>query len=442
MLRWKKEKKKGTSKMIEQNNDNVLRFMTCGSVDDGKSTLIGRLLFDSKTILTDTLRQIEKTSKKRGMTAIDLSLITDGLQAEREQGITIDVAYRYFTTGTRKYIIADAPGHEQYTRNMVTAASTAQLAIILVDARKGLLTQTRRHSYLSKLVGIKHILVAINKMDLISYDESSYHQICEDYLKFANDIKLASPGVNIEFIPISALNGDMIVDRGNSLKWFKGPTLLEFLENLDTSEDIKESTLRFPVQYVCRPHASDNKELHDFRAFMGRIESGLLKVNDKIKVLPSGHKSKVVEIRVGDELINEAIPEQSVTVSLSDEIDISRGDMLVHENDSINAVKGFSAMVCWLAEVPLSLSRTYLIMHTTRVSKVKITQIHHKVNIQNLEMENAEILKTNDIAQLTFKLAQPLIVDSYDENRSTGSFIIIDESTYHTVGAGMIQTIA
>jgi len=442
MLRWKKEKKKGISKMTEQNNNNVLRFMTCGSVDDGKSTLIGRLLFDSKTILTDTLSQIEKTSKKRGMTAIDLSLITDGLQAEREQGITIDVAYRYFTTGTRKYIIADAPGHEQYTRNMVTAASTAQLAIILVDARKGLLTQTRRHSYLSKLVGIKHILVAINKMDLIGYDEFSYHQICKDYLKFANDIKLASPGVNIKFIPISALNGDMIVGRGESLKWFKGPTLLEYLEKLDTSEDIKESTLRFPVQYVCRPHASDNKELHDFRGFMGRIESGLLKVNDKIKVLPSGHESKVVEIRVGDKLINEAIPEQSVTVSLSDEIDISRGDMLVHQNDSINAVKGFSAMVCWLAEVPLSLSRTYLIMHTTRVSKVKITQIHHKVNIQNLEMEKAETLKTNDIAQLSFKLAQPLIVDSYDDNRSTGAFIIIDESTYHTVGAGMIQSIA
>ena len=220
--------------MIEQNNDNVLRFMTCGSVDDGKSTLIGRLLFDSKTILTDTLSQIEKTSKKRGMTAIDLSLITDGLQAEREQGITIDVAYRYFTTGTRKYIIADAPGHEQYTRNMVTAASTAQLAIILVDARKGLLTQTRRHSYLSKLVGIKHILVAINKMDLIGYDESSYHQICEDYLKFAIDIKLASPGVNIEFIPISALNGDMIVDRGQSLNGTKAQHYLEFLENVDT----------------------------------------------------------------------------------------------------------------------------------------------------------------------------------------------------------------
>ena len=427
--------------MTEQNN-NVLRFMTCGSVDDGKSTLIGRLLFDSKTILTDTLSQIEKTSKKRGMTAIDLSLITDGLQAEREQGITIDVAYRYFTTGTRKYIIADAPGHEQYTRNMVTAASTAQLAIILIDSRKGLLTQTRRHSYLSKLVGIKHILVAINKMDLIGYNESSYNKICKDYLKFANDIKLVSPEVKIEFIPISALNGDMIVDRGELLKWFTGPTLLEFLEGLDNSEDIKESTLRFAVQYVCRPHASDNKELHDFRAFMGRIESGLLRVNDKIKVLPSGYESKVIEIRVGDELIKEAIPEQSVTVSLSDEIDISRGDMLVHQNDSINAVKSFSAMVCWFAEVPLSLSRTYLIMHTTRISKVKITQIHHKINIQSLEMEKAETLKTNDIAQLSFKLAQPLVVDSYHENRSTGAFIIIDESTYHTVGAGMIQSIA
>jgi sulfate adenylyltransferase subunit 1 len=442
MPQWKKEKKKGTSKMIEQNNNNVLRFMTCGSVDDGKSTLIGRLLFDSKTILTDTLSQIERTSKKRGMTAIDLSLITDGLQAEREQGITIDVAYRYFTTGTRKYIIADAPGHEQYTRNMVTAASTAQLAIILVDARKGLLTQTRRHSYLSKLVGIKHILVAINKMDLIDYDESSYHQICEDYLKFASDIELVSPGVKIDFVPISALNGDMIVDRGEFLKWFEGPTLLEFLEKLDASEDIKQSTLRFPVQYVCRPHASDNKELHDFRAFMGRIESGLLKVNDKIKVLPSGYESKVVEIRVGDKLINEAIPEQSVTVSLSDEIDISRGDMLVHQNDSITPVKEFSAMVCWLAEVPLSLSRTYLIMHTTRMSKAKITQIHHKVDIQSLEMVQTETLTTNDIAQLSFKLAQPLIVDNYDDNRCTGAFIIIDESTYHTVGAGMINPIA
>jgi sulfate adenylyltransferase subunit 1 len=428
--------------MTAQQTNNVLRFMTCGSVDDGKSTLIGRLLFDTKTILTDTLTQIEKTSKKRGMTAIDLSLITDGLQAEREQGITIDVAYRYFTTGTRKYIIADAPGHEQYTRNMVTAASTAQLAIILIDARKGMLTQTRRHSFLSKLVGIKHILVAVNKMDLINYDESKYQAICAAYLQFAQDINLVKPGVNIDFIPMSALNGDMIVERGNSLGWFKGPTLLELLEKVDTSQDIKDTNLRFPVQYVCRPHASDNKDLHDFRAFMGRIESGLLKVNDRVKVLPSGHESTVKEIRVGDAIIQEAIPEQSVTVSLADEIDISRGDMLVHKDEVIEAVKGFSAMVCWLAESPLSLSRTYLIMHTTRVSKAKITQIHHKVNIQTLAKEDADTLNTNDIAQLSFKLAQPLIVDSYEDNRSTGAFIIIDESTFHTVGAGMIQSIA
>lgn len=428
--------------MTKKYTNNVLRFMTCGSVDDGKSTLIGRLLFDTKTILTDTLSQIEKTSKKRGMTAIDLSLITDGLQAEREQGITIDVAYRYFTTGTRKYIIADAPGHEQYTRNMVTAASTAQLAIILIDARKGMLTQTRRHSYLAKLVGIKHILVAVNKMDLIDYDQSKYLAICKEYLQFANDIKLAKPGVSINFIPMSALNGDMIVDRGSSLSWFDGPTLLDLLENVDTSGDIKETNLRFPVQYVCRPHASDNKELHDFRAFMGRIESGLLRVNDKIKVLPSGHESTVKEIRVGDEIIQEAIPEQSITVSLIDEIDISRGDMLVHKEESIEAVKGFSAMVCWLAETPLSMSRTYLIMHTTRVSKAKITQIHHKVNIQTLANEATDRLNTNDIAQLSFKLAQPLIVDSYEDNRSTGAFIIIDETTFHTVGAGMIQAIA
>ena len=428
--------------MTKKYTNNVLRFMTCGSVDDGKSTLIGRLLFDTKTILTDTLSQIEKTSKKRGMTAIDLSLITDGLQAEREQGITIDVAYRYFTTGTRKYIIADAPGHEQYTRNMVTAASTAQLAIILIDARKGMLTQTRRHSYLAKLVGIKHILVAVNKMDLIDYDQSKYLAICKEYLQFANDINLAKPGVSINFIPMSALNGDMIVDRGSSLSWFDGPTLLDLLENVDTSGDIKETNLRFPVQYVCRPHASDNKELHDFRAFMGRIESGLLRVNDKIKVLPSGHESTVKEIRVGDEIIQEAIPEQSITVSLIDEIDISRGDMLVHKEESIEAVKGFSAMVCWLAETPLSMSRTYLIMHTTRVSKAKITQIHHKVNIQTLANEATDRLNTNDIAQLSFKLAQPLIVDSYEDNRSTGAFIIIDETTFHTVGAGMIQAIA
>ena len=420
-------------------NDTVLRFMTCGSVDDGKSTVIGRLLFDTKTILTDTLSQIEKTSKKKGMTDIDLSLITDGLQAEREQGITIDVAYRYFSTGSRKYIIADAPGHEQYTRNMVTAASTAQLAIILIDARKGILTQTKRHTYLAKLLGIKHIIVAVNKMDLIDYDEDAYKAICKDYKEFEKNILPLNIPINIDFLPMSALKGDMIVDRGDSLNWYKGLTLLQLLENLDTSNDIKESSLRLPIQYVCRPRESADEKLHDFRAFMGRIESGFLKVNDKIKVLPSGHESSIKEIRVGEKVIDEAIPEQSVTVLLADEIDISRGDMLVHRNDSINVSKKITAMICWFSDTPLSSNRTYLLMHTSQTSKAKITDINFKVNIQTLDSESATELKSNEIASISFKLAQPLIADSYNSNRGTGAFIIVDESSYHTVGAGMIQ---
>ena len=422
-------------------NNTVLRFMTCGSVDDGKSTLIGRLLYDTKTILTDTLSQIEKTSKKKGMTALDLSLITDGLQAEREQGITIDVAYRYFSTGSRKYIIADAPGHEQYTRNMVTAASTAQLAIILVDARKGMLTQTKRHSYLTKLVGIKHIIVAVNKMDLVNYDENEYQTICDEYNSFASAIKLNQPEVNISFIPMSALNGDMIVDRGDSLGWYKGATLLETLENIDTTEEIKNSQLRFPIQLVCRPRDSANEALHDFRAFMGKIESGSLKVNDKIKVLPSSHESTIKEIRIGEELISEATYEQSVTVSLNDEIDISRGDMIVQKDDNLTSTKNFTANVCWLSESNLNINRTYLVMHTTRLSKAKIASINNKININTLDTEQAIELKTNDIANINFKLAQPLIIDQYSQNRSTGAFIIIDETTYHTIGAGMIETI-
>ena len=425
--------------MKKNTNDTVLRFMTCGSVDDGKSTVIGRLLFDTKTILTDTLNQIKNTSKKKGMTEIDLSLITDGLQAEREQGITIDVAYRYFSTGNRKYIIADAPGHEQYTRNMVTAASTAQLAIILIDARKGISTQTKRHTFLTKLVGIKHIIVAINKMDLIEFDEAKYKSICDNYKKFEKNFSSLNTSINIEFLPMSALKGDMIVDRGNSMDWYKGPTLLEFLENLDTTHDNKESSLRFPIQYVCRPRESKNQELHDFRAFMGRIESGFLKINDKIKILPSGNKSSIKEIRVGEKNIDEAILEQSITVTLTDEIDISRGDMLVHQDDSIDAIKNFTAMVCWFSEIPLSINRTYLIMHTTRTSKAKITNINHKINIETLNNEKTNELKTNDIANISFKLAQPLIIDNYNENRGTGAFIIVDETTFHTVGAGMIQ---
>ena len=422
-------------------NNTVLRFMTCGSVDDGKSTLIGRLLFDTKTILTDTLSHIEKTSKKRGMSALDLSLITDGLQAEREQGITIDVAYRYFSTGTRKYIIADAPGHEQYTRNMVTAASTAQLAIILIDGRKGMLTQTKRHSYIAKLLGIKHIVVAVNKMDLIDYDEKKYQEICDAYRSFASAIELKQPEVSLNFIPMSALNGAMIVERGNSMEWYEGPTLLDILETLDTLENLNQSSLRLPIQYVCRPRESENKELHDFRAFMGRIESGLLRINDKIRVLPSNHESSISEIRIGDKLLNEATFEQSVTVSLHDEIDVSRGDMIVHKNDALSAIKSFNAMICWLSETDLTPNRTYLIMHTSRTSKAKIANIHHKININTIEKEDALNLKTNDIANISFKLAQPLIVDNYANHKGTGAFILVDESTFHTVGAGMINSV-
>ncbi len=296
-----------TQENIQDNG--LLRFMTCGSVDDGKSTLIGRLLFDTKTILEDTLSNIARTSKKRGMEAVDLSLLTDGLQAEREQGITIDVAYRYFSTGTRKYIIADAPGHEQYTRNMVTAASTANLAIILIDARKGVLTQTRRHSFLAHLVGIPHIVVAVNKMDLVNYDQAVFDNIRADYLAFAEQIGLAQAR-DIRFIPMSALNGDMIVDRGDALPWYTGATLLEMLEAAPAAHTEKAEDFRFPVQYVCRPQDSANPELHDFRGFMGRVESGEISVGDSVTVLPSGHSSKVKAIRLGDDQLQTAIHEQ------------------------------------------------------------------------------------------------------------------------------------
>jgi sulfate adenylyltransferase subunit 1 len=428
--------------MTTQHNDSLLRFMTCGSVDDGKSTLIGRLLFDTKTILADTLTQITRTSHKRGMEAVDLSLLTDGLQAEREQGITIDVAYRYFSTGTRKYIIADAPGHEQYTRNMVTAASTANLAIILIDARKGVLTQTRRHSYLAHLVGIQHIVVAVNKMDLMNYDQAVYDKICADYLVFANEIGLAQSrsgaSHDIRFIPMSALNGDMLVDRLENMPWYKGETLLEMLEKAPAAHTEQSEEFRFPVQFVCRPHASDDHDLHDFRGFMGRIESGDIAVGDKVTVLPNGYQSAVKAIQIGDLQLQSAQTEQSVTLLLADEIDTSRGDMIVKTGSNIEPVKQIEAFVCWLSETPLSPARTYVIRHTTRESKAKVGTIQYKIDVNTLEQQATTDLKMNDIARMTFKLAQPLMVDSYNTNRATGAFIVIDESTNNTVGAGMI----
>jgi sulfate adenylyltransferase subunit 1 len=423
--------------MTTQHNDSLLRFMTCGSVDDGKSTLIGRLLFDTKTILADTLNNIERTSQKRGMEAVDLSLLTDGLQAEREQGITIDVAYRYFSTGTRKYIIADAPGHEQYTRNMVTAASTANLAIILIDARKGVLTQTRRHSYLAHLVGIPHIVVAVNKMDLVNYDQATYEKIKADYIAFASEIGLAQAR-DIKFIPMSALNGDMLVDRLDNMDWYQGETLLELLEAAPAAHTDQAEAFRFPVQFVCRPHDSANPELHDFRGFMGRVESGSIAVGDAVTVLPNGYQSKVKAIQLGNEQLQNAQTEQSITLLLEDEIDTSRGDMIVKTAEAPEAVKQIEAHVCWLSETPLSPARTYIVRHTTRESKAKIGTIQYKVDVNTLEQQATTDLKMNDIARVSFKLAQPLMVDSYDKNRATGAFIVIDESTNNTVGAGMI----
>jgi sulfate adenylyltransferase subunit 1 len=424
---------------IHLQDNGLLRFMTCGSVDDGKSTLIGRLLFDTKTILEDTLTQIERTSKKRGMEAVDLSLLTDGLQAEREQGITIDVAYRYFSTGTRKYIIADAPGHEQYTRNMVTAASTANLAIILIDARKGVLTQTRRHSYLAHLVGIPHILVAVNKMDLVDYDQATFDRIRADYLAFAEQIGLQRQGHDIRFIPMSALNGDMIVDRGEDMDWYTGPTLLEILEAAPAAHTEKAENFRFPVQYVCRPQDSANPELHDFRGFMGRVESGEIGVGDEVTVLPSGRSSKVKAIQLGSDKLDRAIHEQSVTILLQDEIDISRGDMIVKSSEAKEPVKQIDAMLCWLSETPLSPARTYIVRHTSRESKAKIGAIEYRVDVNTLEQQPVQGLGMNDIAKISFRLAQPLCVDRYADNRATGAFIVIDESTNNTVAAGMIE---
>ena len=419
---------------VEIKDNGLLRFLTCGSVDDGKSTLIGRLLFDTKTILADTLHAIERTSKKRGMEAIDLSLLTDGLQAEREQGITIDVAYRYFTTGTRKYIIADAPGHEQYTRNMVTAASTADLAIILIDARKGVLTQTRRHSYLTHLVNIPHVVVAINKMDLVDYSQDVYDRIKADYMAFAAGLGI----LDVRFIPMSALNGDMIVDRGERLDWYQGPTLIDLLEGATTAHVEHEECFRFPVQFVCRPQDSANPELHDYRGFMGRVESGVITVGDAVTVLPAGRETRVKDIQVMGNSLPSAFAEHPVTLLLDDEIDISRGDMIVKTGELPIVARQFDAMLCWLSESPLDPRRKYLIRHTTRDSKAMLAGIEFRMDINTMAHQAAEKLAMNDIAKVSFKLAQPIFADRYAENRGTGAFIVIDESSNNTVGAGMI----
>jgi sulfate adenylyltransferase subunit 1 len=413
------------------NTTQLLRFITAGSVDDGKSTLIGRLLHDSKSIFEDQLSAISKTSEKRGMGAVDLSLLTDGLQAEREQGITIDVAYRYFATPKRKFIIADTPGHEQYTRNMVTAASTANLAVILVDARKGVLTQTRRHTYLASLVGIPHIVLAVNKMDMVDYSESVFNEICDEYRKFAAQLGLS----NITCIPLSALMGDMIVERGDNLNWYQGTTLMELLEGIAIDHDVNTTDFRFPVQWVCRPQT---QEYHDFRGFAGRVESGEIGVGDTVTVLPSGRSSKVKEIVTYDGKLERAYAPQSVMLTLEDEIDISRGDMLVGGGEAPQVAKEFSATLCWLSEAPLDRSRKYLVKHTTRMAKALFSSLEYRVDVNTLERHEATALNMNDIARVSMKVQLPLAFDHYQHNRATGSFIVIDEATNNTVAAGMI----
>ena len=412
-------------------NIELLRFITAGSVDDGKSTLIGRLLYDSKSIFEDQLSAITKTTSKRGMKGVDLSLLTDGLQAEREQGITIDVAYRYFATPKRKFIIADTPGHEQYTRNMVTGASTANLAIILIDARKGVLVQSRRHTYLASLVGIPHLIVAVNKMDLVDYSREVFDDICRDFAVFAEELKLD----NITYIPMSALDGDMVVDRGDNLPWYEGVTLMDLLENIPIDRDINLDDFRFPVQWVCRPQT---EELHDFRGYMGRIESGSIQVGDAVTVLPSGLNSRIKEIVTYDGLIDHAIAPQSVTLTIEDHLDISRGDMLVKADQAPKVIKEFDAMLCWLSEQALDLKRKYLIKHTTRTVKAVVSQIDYRVDVNTLRRESVDIFKMNDIGRVKFKVQQPISCDDYERNHATGSFIVIDEASNNTVAAGMI----
>ncbi|MBU0688850.1 MAG: sulfate adenylyltransferase subunit CysN [Gammaproteobacteria bacterium] len=413
-------------------NTQLLRFVTAGSVDDGKSTLIGRLLHDSKSIFEDQFSAISKTSEKRGMASVDLSLLTDGLQAEREQGITIDVAYRYFATPKRKFIIGDTPGHEQYTRNMVTAASTANLAIILIDARKGVLTQTKRHSYLASLLNVPHVVLAVNKMDMVDYSQARFDEIVSEYKAFAAQLDLH----DVHCIPLSALNGDMVVDRGENLDWYKGPALLEFLEEVEIDHDVNTSDFRFPVQWVCRPQTNEH---HDFRGFAGRIEGGEISVGDEITILPSGRTTTVKEIVTYDGNLATAFAPQSVTLTLNDEIDISRGDMFVKTSAHPPKVeKEFEATLCWLAEAPLDKSRKYLVKHTTRSAKCLFSRLDYRVDVNTLEQHAVEKLNMNDIARVAINVQSPLVFDSYDIDRSTGSFIVIDEANNNTVAAGMI----
>ena len=409
----------------------VLRFITAGSVDDGKSTLIGRLLHDSRQVLEDQMSAVARASAKKGVAFLDLSLLTDGLEAEREQGITIDVAYRYFATAKRKFIIADTPGHEQYTRNMVTGASTADASIILIDARKGVLPQTRRHTYIAHLLGVKRILVAVNKMDLVDYDRTVFDNIRKDFLTFADKLGIKE----LRFFPVSALQGDMVVDRGEHFPWYEGPTLLQALEDFEVRDDARLAPMRFPVQLVVRPGAGT-----DFRGYAGRLESGVIRVGDEVVVLPANRSTRIRDIVSLDRSLPFAVAGDSVTLLLADEIDISRGDMIAHRDSAPDARKSITATVCWLSTEGLNPAARYVLKHTSHTVKAKVTAINHRLDIHTLAKQAAPAaLAMNDIAQITVNLAQPLFADSYAANRETGAFILIDEATNQTVAAGMID---
>lgn len=407
---------------------DMLRFTTAGSVDDGKSTLIGRLLYDSKSIFVDQMEAIEKTSKSSGEEEVNLALLTDGLKAEREQKITIDVAYRYFATPKRKFIIADTPGHTQYTRNMVTGASTADLAIILVDASKGILTQSRRHAFISSLLRIPHLVVAVNKMDLVEYKEEVFEEIVADFEEFAHKLEVN----DITFIPMSALKGDNVVDKSERMDWYNGSTLLHHLETVKVDAADNVVDFRFPVQYVIRPG------MH-FRGFSGQVASGRIRPGDEIKVLPSGLTSKVKELVTRDGNLEVAFPRDSVTITIEDEIDISRGDMIVRKDNVPTIRNEFESYLCWMNEKALDVNKQYIIQHTSRQVQVFIDEIYYRINVDTLNREDAENLNLNEIGRVKLKTSQPLFFDPYQINQKTGSFIIIDPTTNVTVGAGMIR---
>lgn len=431
---WKIEREKGTFKKnkMKLGNNKLLRFTTAGSVDDGKSTLIGRLLYDSKSIFEDQLSSIAITTKRRGQEGIDLALFTDGLKDERAQGITIDVAYRYFTTPNRKFIIADTPGHLQYTRNMVTGASTSDAALILIDARHGIVEQTKRHSFIASLLHIQHIVVCVNKMDLVEYSQETFEEICSEYQSLLSKLNINC----VQFIPISALHGDNIVNRSENMDWFQGLSLLKTLESLEINDDVEKKALRFPVQYVIRPQS---KEYSNYRGYAGRIESGIMREGNEVVILPSGLKSKIKSIHFGELQIKEAYASLSVAILLEDDIDISRGNMIVKINSQSQCKQEFDAMVCWLNYKPAKLNTKYSIRHTTNDQKAMIKNIIYKININTLEKEaDIDSLKVNEIAKITIKTTKPLIIDSYNENRFTGSFVLIDDCTNETVAAGMI----